>query len=78
MSGKSIPLIESTHCISIEILWSDGNDIDHVNEEVLNSLYRQIKVSAGHTPAKGCMGALKYGGLPLFLWGGTHTALCIW
>jgi hypothetical protein len=78
MSRKSEPLIESTYCISTEVLCSGSKDTDHVNEEDFNSLYRQIKISAGHTPAKGHMGAFEYGGRPLFLWGGTQAALCIW
>jgi hypothetical protein len=36
----------STHCINKSVLCSGMNDIDDVIEVVLNSLGRQIKVSA--------------------------------
>lgn len=46
MSRKNTPVIESTHCINKSVLCSGHNDISDIIEVVLNSLGRQIKVSA--------------------------------
>jgi hypothetical protein len=46
MSGKCTSLIDSTRCINKTVLWSGSNVVDHINDEVLNSLYGKIKISA--------------------------------
>jgi hypothetical protein len=45
MSGKSISVNDTAHCINKAILCSKSNDVDLVSEEVLNSLDKQIKIS---------------------------------
>ena len=45
LSGKSISIIDSTHCISTIGLCSRRNDVNHNTEEALNSLGGQILIS---------------------------------
>jgi hypothetical protein len=45
ISGKNASAIDITHYNNKAILYSGNNDIDHISEEVLNSLDGQIKIS---------------------------------
>jgi hypothetical protein len=49
-SGKNICVADSTHCINKAMLCSGGNVVDHISEEILNSLDEHIKVSVDPTP----------------------------
>jgi hypothetical protein len=43
MSGKNTTVVDSTHCIAQAILCSGSNDVDHINEEIPNTLDGQIR-----------------------------------
>jgi hypothetical protein len=45
MPGNNTSDVDSTLCVSKAVLFSGHNDVDHIGEEVLNSLDEKIKVS---------------------------------
>jgi hypothetical protein len=45
MPGNNTTEVDSLYCISKAILFSGRNDVDHIGEEVHNSLDKKIKVS---------------------------------
>jgi hypothetical protein len=45
MSENNATVIDCTYCINKEMLCSGSNDVNHVSEEVLNSLDGQIERS---------------------------------
>jgi hypothetical protein len=42
VSGKSLPVTDSTHCIKEMLLYSGSNTV-HISEEICHNLERQIK-----------------------------------
>jgi hypothetical protein len=46
MSRWSTSVIDSTHCVNKAILCSAIHGVNHISDEVLNSLDEQIKISA--------------------------------
>jgi hypothetical protein len=50
MLGKSATAVDSTYCIDKAILCTGSNGIDHISEDILNSLDGQIKMSVDLIP----------------------------
>lgn len=48
MSGESQPVIESRRCINKTILCQRSNDVDHVSEDVFNTLSGLVKTYLCH------------------------------
>lgn len=44
-SNRSTSITDSTHCFNYEILYSGGNNVSHIIEEVRSSVHGQIKIS---------------------------------
>jgi hypothetical protein len=54
MSGRSITVTDSTHCINKAVIVSENNNIDHINE-VLNSIDGNILLSCSVWTPRTCM-----------------------